>query len=103
MKLFLVVRRDLSPGARAAQLCHALREFADKYPEDDKTWYETSNTLVLLETDETHLLDLAESAKYKGVPVAVFKEPDLGDITTAIALGWAGKSLVRGLSLAFRP
>ena len=27
MKLFLVTRRDLSAGLRAAMLCHALREF----------------------------------------------------------------------------
>lgn len=50
MKLYLVTRSDLTPGQRASQLCHALREVAAVFPALDKEWYEKSNTLVLLET-----------------------------------------------------
>ena len=50
MKLFLVTRRDLSAGLRAAMLCHALREFVAGHADLDREWYSTSNTLVLLET-----------------------------------------------------
>lgn len=39
-------------------------------------------------------------AHAQGVEVAVFREPDLGDALTALAIGPAGKRLTRGLALA---
>lgn len=103
MKLFLVVRGDLSPGARAAQLCHAMREFIEHHPEIDEEWYRVSNTVVLLEVeDESRLRSLAEDATKVGAPVTLFAEPDLDNQYTALALGPSGRNLVRRLPLAFR-
>jgi len=103
VKLYLVTRQDLPPGARAAQLCHALRQFGEDHPEVDRDWFRRSNTLVLLEGKDEHALsDLADKARLSGVPVAVFREPDLADALTAIAVGPKGKRLVRGLPLALR-
>lgn len=100
-RLYLIVRRDLEPGARAAQLCHALREWVSVCPVDDAAWYSSSNTLVLLEAeDEPALARLREKAEDRGVPVAAFREPDLGDSVTAIAIGPSGRRLVRDLPLA---
>lgn len=102
MKLYLVVRRDLSPGARAAQLCHALRAFVEAYPAEDQEWFRRSNTLVLLEADsEDHLDQLRSKAEESGVPCACFREPDLNDSLTAISISFGGKRLVRELPLAF--
>lgn len=102
MKLYLVARRDLAPGARAAQLCHALRAFAAAYPVEDKAWYERSNTLVLLEVpDEVALSALVKKCRRRDVAVAEFREPDLGDSLTAIAIGPSGGALLRRLPLAF--
>jgi peptidyl-tRNA hydrolase len=104
VKLYLVVRRDLTPGARAAQLCHAMRQFADEHPRVERAWFEASNTLVLLEVDdEPALAALASDASSRGVDVARFHEPDLGHALTAIALGPTARSLVRRLPLALRP
>jgi siroheme synthase (precorrin-2 oxidase/ferrochelatase) len=101
MKLYLIVRRDLAPGARAAQLCHALRQWSAEHEALDRDWYERSNTLVLLETvDEEALLRLAGEAKRWRIPVSVFREPDFGDAATAIALAPSGRRLVRDLPLA---
>jgi len=100
-KLHLITRRDLAPGARAAQLCHALRAFVEQHPSVDRSWYEESNTLVLLEVaDEAALLRLAWEATMTGVPWSLFREPDLNDAVTAVALGPTGRSLVRRLPLA---
>lgn len=98
-KLFLVTRSDLPPGLRAAQLCHAMREFVEVHPEVDRAWYRDSNNLVLLEVpDEPELVRLAERV---GPLVAVNREPDLDDAVTAIALMTTQKKLVRELPLAF--
>lgn len=103
VKLFLVGRSDLSaPGFRAAQICHALRQFGDEHPAVDKLWFETSNTLVLLEVpDEQALLSLADEAKANGLPTSLFREPDIGYAPTALALGPGARHLVRHLPLAF--
>lgn len=101
MKLYLIVRRDLSPSARAVQLCHALRAFVEEHPAEDQVWFQQSNTLVLLEVDnEDCLRHLTEKAQAAGVSWALFREPDIGDQITAIAIAPTGKKLVRGLPLA---
>ena len=103
MKLYLVTRADLPPAARAVQLCHALREFTARFPDEDRQWYEKSNVLVLLEVaSESALNDLALQAEACGVAAAAFREPDLANATTAVALGPRAKALVRNLPLALR-
>lgn len=102
MKLFLIVRGDLKPGLRAAQLVHAMRAFTEEHPAVDREWFVRSNTVVLKEVpDEAALADLAYQAKAQGVPVSAFHEPDLDDQMTAITVGPAGRRLVRDLPLAF--
>lgn len=101
-KLFLITRTDLPPGLRAAQLNHAFREFVQQHPKVERAWYEQSNTLALLEVpNEKALTKLLEDARWKGIPVAFFLEPDLGNELTAIALSPTGKRLCQRLPLAF--
>lgn len=103
MKLFLVSRRDISPGRRAAMFCHASREFTEHHRTLDAEWYSKSNTLALLETENLDSLTaLAEEAEMRGIPVARFVEPDLGNVLAAIAIAPSGRRLVRDLPLAFR-
>ena len=100
-KLYLVTRRDLPPGSRVSQLCHAMREYVERCPASERAWYETSNTLVCLEAeDEGALRELIDKALARDVPVASFEEPDLNGALTAIALGPSAKPLVRRLPLA---
>lgn len=103
MKLYLVTRRDLPAGAQAAQLCHAMRAFTAEHPAVDQEWYVKSNTLVLLEAkDEVALRELLHQAREAAVPVSEFLEPDYDNALTALALGPAGRPLVRRLPLALR-
>ena len=86
-KLYVITRRDLSPGRQAAQSCHALRAFVQDWPEIDQEWYETSNYLVLLSVkDEKELRDLFHRAREIGLRGSWFLEPDLNNQITAIAL-----------------
>lgn len=103
-KLYLITRTDLPPGLRAAQLTHASREFIREHPEEERAWFEASNTLALLEApDEQALVKLLEEARWKGIPAAPFHEPDRGNELTAVALGPSGKCLCRRLPKAFSP
>lgn len=102
MKLFLVTRQDLSPGLRAAQLCHALRAFGEEHPAVDREWFTKSNTLVCLETaNEEELRALVRDAHGEGIALSEFLEPDLDNALTAVAFAPQAKSLMRRLPLAY--
>lgn len=79
---------------------HALREFVEHHPEEDRRWYQTSNTLALLTvSNENELRQLLIRAGERGIPHAEFCEPDMGDSLTAGVLGPQGKRLCRSLPL----
>lgn len=100
-KLYLVTRSDLPPGSQAVQAAHAMREFAAQYPELDKLWYERSNYLALLSVpDERALSRLLNRARGRLIPAVGFREPDLSESLTAVALASKAKGLVRRLPLA---
>lgn len=102
-KLYLVTRADLPAGAQAVQAAHALRQFAAEHPEVDREWFERSNYLGLLTVpSEADLARLLAKAERRGIAAAAFREPDLGDSLTAIALGpcSGARALTRALPLA---
>lgn len=100
-KLYIVVRADLPPGMQIAQACHALRQFTSVHSEIDRAWYEGSNNLVVLQVPgEDELFDLL--ARAGEIPITSFREPDLDDDVTAIAIGPQGSGLVSQLPLALR-
>jgi peptidyl-tRNA hydrolase len=101
-KLYVVVRRDLEPGAQLAQSCHALSAFAVAHPELHRDWHTGGQNLVVLSVaDESELLILFARAALL-VPAAGFHEPDFGGTLTAIALGADARPLVSSLPLALR-
>ena len=102
-KLYLITREDLPWSQQAVQAVHAMREFIREHPEVDRQWYEVSNHLAFLAVrNEQELEQLIEKAKWKGVPVAFFREPDRQNELTAIALGPSGRNLCRRFPLALQ-
>lgn len=86
MKLYIVVRQDLSPGAQIAQSIHAFREFVEHHYEIETTWYSKSNVIVVLGvSDEQDLHRLSVEAFNKGISRAEFREPDMMMSLTAVA------------------
>ena len=103
-KLYLVVRRDMSPGSQASQLCHALQEFNIEYLTISQAWHGQSNYVCLLSVaDELELNELIAAAVKSHIKTSIFREPDMNDTVTAIALepGEKTKKLCRNLRLAF--
>ena len=103
MKLYLIVRSDLSVGQQAVQAAHALRAFVEEHPEEDRRWFEKSNTLALLSVpNEGTIGVIYQRAMELGIPASVFREPDQGNALTAIAIGPQGKRLTKNLPLALK-
>lgn len=101
-KLVLVTRADLPVGMQAAQVAHALRQFVQEHAQIEREWFAKSNTLVLVKVpDEVALSRLLEHAKCLRIAVSSFREPDLDDEVTALALQpcSATKRLTRNLPL----
>jgi hypothetical protein len=105
-RLYLVTRRDLSPGAQAVQSCHVLRLFVEEHTRLERGWFRDSNRLVLLSVaDELALQRLLDEASRRALPASGFREPDLGHALTAVALapGLGSHRLCRDLPLALGP
>lgn len=101
----MITRSDLEPGYQAVQSVHAGIQFAMEHSVIHKEWYEQSNYLGLLSvSNEVELYNLMEQAQRQDIKVSVFREPDIGDQITAIALapGAKTKKLCGKLQLALK-
>jgi len=103
--LYVITRSDLDPGYQAVQSMHALRQFTAEHPEVDRQWFEQSNYLGLLSVaNEIELQDLISMAVQQDIKFSIFREPDIEDQITAIALapGPKSKKLCSRLQLALK-
>lgn len=104
-KLYIVTRRDISPGYQAVQSVHAQGQFCIEHSDTYKRWYTFSNYLALLSVaDEKALLKLTDDALSAGARVSAFHEPDIGGNITAIAIepGEIAKELCKHIPLALK-
>lgn len=103
-RLYVVVRNDLAPGIQISQSIHAKDEFTRRYPELEATWARDSNTIIILSGSNNDLYSVIGKALTKGVCYATFKEPQLNNEVTAVALepSYSTVEVVRGLPLALR-
>lgn len=103
--MYVITRSDLDPGYQAVQSMHALRQFTAEHPEVDRQWFEQSNYLGLLSVaNEIELQDLISMAVQQDIKFSIFREPDIEDQITAIALapGPKSKKLCSRLQLALK-
>lgn len=100
-RLYIVVSGELTDGQKAIQACHSLRAFVSDHPDIDRKWFSESNTLVLLEVpNEDAILELWTKVRNSGVACSLFREPDFGDVVTAIAIAPSGHRHLKNLPLA---
>lgn len=86
MKMYVLVRQDITPGYQIAQSIHAKDKFTHDYPKAEEKWYISSNTIVVLgvaDEDELKLFDFL--AQHQGLKRSMFYEPDI-DQYTALAI-----------------
>lgn len=103
-KLTIVTRKDLTAGYQTTQAIHAAIQFTFEYPEISKEWYKDPYLAVLSTQDENSLKKLISKAKDKGIKVSIFREPDIDNQITAIALepSDATRRLTSSLPLALK-
>ena len=86
-KLRVITRRDLPLPVQAVQSGHAGIQFQHEHPELAKIWYHKSNYLIFLSTEnELELKKLINKANSNNIKISIFREPDLNNEITAIAL-----------------
>ncbi len=88
MRVYVIARQDLPPGQRAVQACHAVAELMFRHRDDPAVleWARDHKTMVLLGVgSEAELLDWERRLSSDGVPLATFREPDMGGQATALA------------------
>ena len=89
----MITRKDISNGYQAVQGMHSAIKFNFEHPEIARHWFEKSNYLALLAVaDEQELVKLAEQAKEKNISFSIFREPDIDNQITAIALAPGNKT-----------
>lgn len=101
----MITRQDLAPGYQGVQAQHGLTEFIFQHPDIAQAWYKQSNYLGFLSvTNEAELKLLIEKAAEQGIIFSVFKEPDIDNEITAIALepGTKSKKLCSRLQLGLK-
>lgn len=98
-RMYIIVRGDLSETYRMVQGAHALAQFAMDHPEEFKQW--NNEYLIFLKVfNKIALVDFIIKKLSKSyVPYSLFKEPDLDNQITAIALYNNGE-VVEGLPMA---
>lgn len=92
-KLYVVTRKDLTPGSQLAQSIHAATMFMVEHREIAEDWMFNSNYVVALSVDsETDLVKLMDDAVRQEIKLSMFFEPDLEYRLTAICLEPTQKS-----------
>ena len=82
----IICRDDMAPGYKVVQTAHALADFAVKHENEFKEWQMGSNYLCCLEATETKLGILKERLESLDIKYELFREPDIGNQVTAIAV-----------------
>jgi hypothetical protein len=87
-----------------AQSNHASIEFIFQHLDKASSWHYNSNTVCILAAkDEEHLKILYQKAIELDIASSIFKEPDLNNSITAIAmLGNNSKKILSNLPLALK-
>lgn len=96
-KLFVLIRRDLSVQQQAVQAGHAVAEFLLRGPKS--SWH--NGTLVYLSVpDQERLRRWEDKLCDLEIPYTLFREPDLGNEITALAVTTQREKIFKSLQLA---
>ena len=105
LKLYIVLRADLTPGLKIPQACHAQDAFYEEHPELYAEWRTKYKNLIIKEVaDEAALKVLNARLHDEKVAKVFYTEEDLDHSITAIAFyGPKAKRFAGPLPLALQP
>ncbi len=86
-KLYVITRKDIEPGYQGVQSMHAAIQFGKDHKDINDAWRDQSNFLAWLSVDdEPALYELLADAVRKHIKFAIWREEDMDNQITAIAL-----------------
>jgi hypothetical protein len=90
------------PGQKLAQSVHCAFSFAQEHNDLTNQWMSISNYICVLEIEEDKLNQFIEKLLYQNIKFSIFKEPDMDNRITSIAIepGIVSKKLCSNLKLA---
>lgn len=89
----------------SVQAIHAAINFQHEHPEYAKNWYDKSNYIGFLSVlNQDQLIDLINKIKYLDIKFSIFREPDIDNQITAIAIapGNLSRKICSNLKLALK-
>lgn len=94
----------MAPGNQAVQASHSLIQFVFEYPETSSVWVKNPYLVQLSVENEEKLYNLIRKLKKSNLKYSVFREPDLNNQVTAIAIEPSDKTrkLVSNLPLMLK-
>lgn len=101
--MYVVTRNDLTLQYQLPQTIHAVVQFANEYPKEQRAWFNGSNTVVVVAAKDLNELNKFVTRLEKlGVKFSKFFEPDIDNELTAITLvpSPANKKLCSSFKLA---
>lgn len=103
-KLTTVTRRDLSPGTQSVQSTHALAQFIFEHPEISILWFKNPYLAQLSVENLDELNSLILKLKKSKIRYSIFREPDINNQITSIAIEPSDKTrrLVSSLPLMLK-
>lgn len=113
LKLYVLIRDDLSEAQQAVQAGHAVAQFGLEHPADFEWWQKDNNTLIYLSVRDIRWWK--QALEDGGIKHSVFHEPDIvwhhawydstgTDTSIAVAPNWTTQYvLFKDLPLAFKP
>lgn len=85
-KLTVLTREDLNPGYQAVQAAHAAIDFQHQFPKIARKWHKSNYLILLSVLNEKELITYIEVFKKFNLKHTIFREPDIGNGITAIAV-----------------
>lgn len=103
-KLTTVTRRNIIPGSQSVQSAHSAIQFIFEHPEISTQWFKEPYLIQLSVENEAELHELIRKIKKSNLKYSVFREPDLNNQITSIAIEPSEKSrkLVSNLPLMLK-
>lgn len=94
MKMYILVRKDLSQSQQAVQACHAAAQLVYHFHNHPQVqeWAEKHQTMVILGVeDEEDLKIYANAAEHNKQLTTVFYEPDISSYTAMATIPEDGR------------
>ena len=103
-KLTIVTTKNISAGSQAAQATHSAVQFVFEHPEIAKSWIKSPYLALLSVNNEIEIETLIHKLQISNIKFSVYREPDLNDQITSIAIEPSEKTrrLVSNLPLMLR-